>query len=60
MEMKLKMTWKEKCSIHILAFIQSTMTVYGCTEDEAYAILHKWLCSPGLFKLADEILKKDD
>ena len=53
-------TWKEKCSIHFLAFIQSTMTVYGCTEEEAYAILHKWLCSPELFKLADEILKKDD
>lgn len=60
MEMELKMTWKDRCDMQMKALVLSTMTIYGCTEEEAYAILHKWLCSPELFKLADEILKKDD
>lgn len=58
--MEKEVTWKDRCDMQMKALVKASMTIYGCTEDEAYAILHKWLCSPGLFKLADEILKKDD
>lgn len=42
------------------ALILSAMTVYGCTEEQAYETVFKALCSTATYKLVDELLGKDD
>lgn len=51
-------TWKDRCNMQIKNFVQSTMNIYGCSEEDVYKILHKRLCQIGTYKLADVILGK--
>ena len=58
--MELKVTWKDRCNMQIKNFINSTVTVYGCTEEQAYEAVFKALCSCATYKLVNELLEKDD
>lgn len=53
-------TWKDRCDMQIKNFVNSTMTIYGCTEEQAYEAVFKALCSTATYKLVDELLGKDD
>lgn len=58
--MKKEVTWKDICDMQIKNFVNSTMTVYGCTEEQAYEVIFKGLCSIQMFELADKLLGKNE
>ena len=58
--MEPKVTWKDRCDMQMKALILSAMTVYGCTEEQAYEAVFKALCSCATYKLVNELLEKDD
>ena len=58
--MEKEVTWKDRCDMQIKNFVNSTMTIYGCTEEQAYEAVFKALCSTATYKLVDELLGKDD
>ena len=58
--MELKATWKDRCNLQIMSFVNSTKEIYGCTEEQAYEAVFKALCSTETYKLVDELLRKDD
>lgn len=58
--MELKATWKDRCNLQIMSFVNSTKEIYGCTEEQAYEAVFKALCSTATYKLVDELLGKDD
>ena len=60
MKMEKKITWKDRCDMQIKNFVNSTMTIYGCTEEQVYEVIFKGLCSIQMFELADELLGKDE
>lgn len=58
--MKKEVTWKDRCDMQMRAFVNSTMNIYGCTEEQAYEAVFKALCSTATYKLVDELLGEDD
>ena len=58
--MKKEVTWKDRCDMQMRAFVNSTMNIYGCTEEQVYEVIFKGLCSIEMFKLADKLLGADD
>ena len=56
----MEITWKDRCDMQIKSLVFSAMTVYGCTEEQAYETVFKALCSTATYKLVDELLGKDD
>ena len=58
--MELKMTWKDRCDMQMEALVKVSMNTYGCTEEQAYETVFKALCSIQMYKLVNEILRKDE
>ena len=58
--MKKEVTWKDRCDMQIKNFVNSTMTVYGCTEEQVYEVIFKRLCSIEMFEFVDKLFGKDD
>ncbi len=56
----MEITWKDRCDMQIKSLVLSAITVYGCTEEQAYEAVFKALCSTATYKLVDELLGKDD
>ena len=56
----MEITWKDRCDMQITSLVLSAITVYGCTEEQAYETVFKALCSTATYKLVDELLGKDD
>lgn len=56
----MEITWKDRCDMQITSLVFSAMTVYGCTEEQAYETVFKALCSTATYKLVNELLGKDD
>ncbi len=58
--MELKVTWKDRCDMQIEALVKASTNTYGCTEEQAYEVVFKGLCSYTMYKLADELLRKNN
>lgn len=58
--MELKATWKDRCNLQIMSFVNSTKEIYGCTEEQVYEVIFKGLCSIEMFELADKLLGTDE
>ena len=58
--MEKKVTWKDRCDMQMKALVKASMNSYGCTEEQAYEVVFKGLCSYTMYKLADELLKTDE
>lgn len=56
----MEITWKDRCDMQMTALVLSAITVYGCTEEQAYETVFKALCSTATYKLVNELLEKDD
>jgi hypothetical protein len=55
-----KVTWKKMCYMQVKSLVKSAVKIYGCTEEQAYEVVFKGLCSYTMYKLADELLKTDE
>lgn len=58
--MEKKVTWKDRCDMHMTALVKASMNTFGCTEEQAYEAVFKALCSTATYKLVNELLGKDD
>ena len=59
-KMEPKVTWKKMCYMQVKSLVKSAVKIYGCTEEQAYEVVFKGLCSYTMYKLADELLRKNN
>ncbi len=58
--MEPKVTWKKMFCTQVKMFVKSAIKTYGCSEEEAYSVLHKVLCSWGTHQLVKKLMEKNE